>query len=287
MDPVLLGPGEGETVTDRPGRHVQIKADHELLTVVEFLYGAGEEGAEPHIHHEHTDCFYVLEGELAFELGAEREQVTLEAGGFVLVPPEVVHSFRNDSSGDTRFLNLHAPGKGFADYMRGRDRESFDQHDPPADGGRPVADAILRRAGEGDEMGIGPSRVLFKAEGGDGDGTLALMQTTLAPGFPGPVPHIHPGTIDSFYVLEGTLTVRLGSETVEAGPGSYAFVPPGNVHTFSNPGGDPVRELNLMAPGGFEQFLKELAAAARPGEPPDPAVMAEMASRYDFEPAPH
>ena len=42
--------------------------------------------------------------------------------------------------------------------------------------------------------------------------------------------------------------------------------------------------LNLMAPGGFEQYLKELAAAAAPGELPDPAVMAEIASRYDFEP---
>jgi hypothetical protein len=43
--------------------------------------------------------------------------------------------------------------------------------------------------------------------------------------------------------------------------------------------------LNLMAPGGFEQYLKEVAAAAAPGELPDQATMAAIAPRYDFRPA--
>jgi len=61
-------------------------------------------------------------------------------------------------------------------------------------------------------------------------------------------------------------------------------MPPGTMHSFANRSDGLVRALNLMAPGGFEQYLKELAAAAPPGELPDPAVMAEIASRYDFEP---
>jgi mannose-6-phosphate isomerase-like protein (cupin superfamily) len=85
--------------------------------------------------------------------------------------------------------------------------------------------------------------------------------------------------VDSFYVLEGTLTVDLGDRRVEAGPGSYALVPPGNVHTFSNPGDEPVRILNVMAPGGLERYLKEVAAM---GGPPDPELLARIASRYDF-----
>jgi mannose-6-phosphate isomerase-like protein (cupin superfamily) len=39
-----------------------------------------------------------------------------------------------------------------------------------------------------------------------------------------------------FYVLEGTLTMRLGDETTELPAGSFVCVPPGVVHTFSNPG---------------------------------------------------
>jgi oxalate decarboxylase/phosphoglucose isomerase-like protein (cupin superfamily) len=70
---------------------------------------------------------------------------------------------------------------------------------------------------------------------------------------------------------------------VEAPAGSYGVVPPGNDHTFSNPGGEPVRLLNVMAPGGLEQYLKEAAAvAARPGGPTDPKLLARIASKYDF-----
>ena len=114
------------------------------------------------------------------------------------------------------------------------------------------------------------------------DGTFSLTELTLAPRFPGPVPHRHREHVDSFYVLDGTLTLRLGKETVEARPGSYAVVVPGVTHTFSNPSDETVRALNVMAPGGFEQYLKEAAAATGQG-PPDPAVMTEIASRYDFE----
>ena len=39
-----------------------------------------------------------------------------------------------------------------------------------------------------------------------------------------------------------------------------------------------------MAPGGFEQYLKEVASAATPERPPDPETMAAIAARYDFVP---
>ena len=159
----------------------------------------------------------------------------------------------------------------------------FDSYDPPAGGGRDPADAIVRGPGTGESIRLGSGGALFKAEGGDGDGTFSLSETTVPAGFPGPVPHRHESFADSFYVLEGTLTVRIESEPVEVGPGGFAFAPPGVAHTFSNPTGTPVRFLNLMAPGGFEQYLKEVARAAGNGAS-DPRVMAEIASRYDFHP---
>src|SRR5437868_6372369 len=79
-----------------------------------------------------------------------------------------------------------------------------------------------------------------------GDGTFSLTEITLAPGFPGPVPHRHQEHVDTFYVLDGTLTLRLGEETVEARPGSYAVALPGVTHTFSNTGDETVRALNAM-----------------------------------------
>jgi hypothetical protein len=45
--------------------------------------------------------------------------------------------------------------------------------------------------------------------------------------------------------IEGTLTMRLGDEEREIGPGTFVCVPPGVVHTFSNPSDAPVRFLNF------------------------------------------
>jgi mannose-6-phosphate isomerase-like protein (cupin superfamily) len=89
---------------------------------------------------------------------------------------------------------------------------------------------------------------------------------------------------DMFFVLEGTLTMRLGEETIEAGQGTFILVPPKTVHTFSNPGDEPVRFLSLVAPGGFEQYFKQLAEEL--GDAPfDPEVAGRVSAAYDIETA--
>jgi quercetin dioxygenase-like cupin family protein len=85
-----------------------------------------------------------------------------------------------------------------------------------------------------------------------------------------------------FYVLEGTLTLRLGDETIDAGPGTFACVPPGVVHTFRNDSDAPVRVLNFNTPAGWEHYMRDLAEAAKAG-PLTPDTFARVASRYDFE----
>lgn len=292
MSALLVQAGRGETITGRPARFVEIRAARDELAVTDSRYAPGESGPGAHVHREHADCFWVLEGELAFDLGGGGERVRAPAGSFVLVPPGVVHTFRNEGPGNARFLNLHAPSMGFDRHLRAmRDgddpaTEDFDTFDPPADGGLPASAALVRRPDEGERLALGPSSAVVKAGSEHGGGSLALTETTIAPGFPGPVPHFHEAMVDSFYVLDGTLTVRLGEEAVEAAAGTYVLVPPGVVHTFANPGGEPVRFLNAMAPGGLERYLREVVAATPPGAgPPDPALMARIASRYDFHAA--
>jgi hypothetical protein len=76
--------------------------------------------------------------------------------------------------------------------------------------------------------------------------------------------------------------MRLDDEAVSVPAGSFVLVPPGVVHTFSNPGGEAVRYLSLMSPGGFEQYFLEVRDALGDG-PLDPAVMSELMSKYDVE----
>ena len=288
MKPVVLASDGGEIISDRAERTVRIKAAFDALTVTETRYEPGERGPDPHVHYYHADAFYVLEGEILFGLGPEVAEVTAAAGSFVAAPPGGIHTFRNASSARARYLNFHAPSGRFHDYLRdmrdGRESDWFDQRDPPADGGRPLSDAVVLHPREGESLEVGPSTVLLKGTSEGTDGFLFLCETTLERGFPGPRPHRHRELHDAFYVLEGTLTLQNGADVVHAAPGTFACFPPGAVHTFSNAEGDgPVRLLNVSTPAGWERYMRELGAAFGGTSPPTPDEIARIAERHDYE----
>jgi uncharacterized cupin superfamily protein len=72
----------------------------------------------------------------------------------------------------------------------------------------------------------------------------------------GPPPHAHAAEDDSFYILEGELTLLLGDDELVAGRGTFVLVPPGVTHTFANRGDEAVRMLNIHAPAGFDLRLE-------------------------------
>jgi quercetin dioxygenase-like cupin family protein len=224
---VLLEPG--------PGR----KLERPELLVFEIQRSADDGGVAPHIHREHADAFYVLEGEMDFHVAGE--SVPASAGWFVLSPPGVVHGF---GPGTARMLNFHAPG---APYV-GRG----DTYDPPADGGK--GEAVVVPPGDGERL-IGSERVAcIKASLPE----LTLSVFELEQGFEGPEPHRHDDHVDSFYVLEGDIEFVHGDEAVRAGPGTFFAAPPGIVHTFTNPGPAGARLLNMHTPdAGFADFLRQ------------------------------
>jgi mannose-6-phosphate isomerase-like protein (cupin superfamily) len=120
---VVLRAGEGEELSGADTRDVLAKLDIEALAVTESRYDPGVSAPADHFHREHHDCFYVLEGELTFVV--EGEEIKVGEGSFVAVPPMKVHTFRNAGPGEARFLNLHAPSKGFIPHLRAlRDAET-------------------------------------------------------------------------------------------------------------------------------------------------------------------
>ena len=142
-------------------------------------------------------------------------------------------------------------------------------------------EATVHRPGEGEKIG-GTTTVTIKATGQDTGDTFYLGEVVVEPGFPGPPLHRHRRLHDMFYVLGGTLTLRLGDETLELGPGSFVCVPPGVVHTFSNPSDAPVKLLNFNTPAGWENYMRDLSAALAGGTP-TPQEIGRIASHYDFE----
>jgi quercetin dioxygenase-like cupin family protein len=250
--PLLTPPGEGEVVTDRPEKTLRILGELDELILTWFRYEPGQKGPDAHIHEHHTDAFYVLEGELELSLGPELTIMTAEPGTFAGAPPRVVHTFRNASDATAVFLNLHVPSSGFGDHIRGKSSD-FDQHDPPPDGGRPLADAVFTRADEAETIRHESSlhRILCDLP------QLTAIDMTFQPEFEGVDPHTHDNHADAFYVLEGLVEFRVGDEPRIAGPGTFVAAPPNTVHGFRHAGPEPIRLFNLHAPpGGFVDRLR-------------------------------
>ena len=201
----------------------------------------------------------MLDGELTFALGREGERVTVAPGGFVAVPPNLVHSFVNEGNTDAHFLNIHTPDAGFAAYMRGaRDGREvpFDSFDPPADGGRPLAEAIVSGPGEGERLERGNRVVLLKGVVPD----ICFAEFFLDGPYDGPEVHSHEGQVDSFYVLEGELEMTVEDAVHRAGAATLASIPPGMSHTFRHGQAGQVHFLNVHAPdGGFGDFLRRVS----------------------------
>ena len=105
--PLVLGPGEGRrfaTIT------VKTDAGSSPMAVFESELPPGVLVAPPHVHHEYTESFYVLAGEVDFRV-AERT-VRCPAGALVHVPPGVVHGFHNPGPDPARLLILVHPAAG-------------------------------------------------------------------------------------------------------------------------------------------------------------------------------
>jgi mannose-6-phosphate isomerase-like protein (cupin superfamily) len=136
----------GELIWRRETGELRILVASEEVTLTEAWCASGERVAGPHVHHDHTDAFYVLDGELTFDVGPDAETVTVSAGGFVAVPPGVAHAFRNAGDRPARWLTMHAPDGGFAAFLRGiRDGHDvgWDIAEVPPDGGQPASEAIV------------------------------------------------------------------------------------------------------------------------------------------------
>jgi quercetin dioxygenase-like cupin family protein len=110
--------------------------------------------------------------------------------------------------------------------------------------------------------------------------SFALVEHTLPPRALGSPLHRHANEDEFSYVLEGRLGAQLGDEVIEAGPGQLVRKPRNQEHAFWNAGDQPLRFLELISPGRFAAYFRELAPALADD---DEAGIQEVVARYELE----
>ena len=82
---------------ERPRRPI-VKGVVPQLEVNEFTIEGPFDGPDPHTHADHTDAFYVLEGEVEFHVDGRAFRAG--PGTFVAAPPGTLHGFADARAGD-------------------------------------------------------------------------------------------------------------------------------------------------------------------------------------------
>ncbi len=144
--------------------------------------------------------------------------------------------------------------------------------------------AAWSASGEGEPRWFLGTFALIKVPGEAVEDRFALIETRL-PKQASPPLHTHPQD-ESYFVLDGRLTIVAGDERLELSPGGAAAVPMGEAHTF-RVDSDGAHVLVLSTPAGIERMIRDgsIPAAAATLPPPDaarptPEQLAEIFERH-------
>jgi mannose-6-phosphate isomerase-like protein (cupin superfamily) len=131
--------------------------------------------------------------------------------------------------------------------------------------------------GEGKRVLLFAVRFDYLVTSADSGGALAALEVTIPPKTL-VKPHNHSREDEYTVVLDGIVGARVGDRIVEAGAGASMVKPRGVPHAMWNAGSEPARVLEVLSPGGLEEYFEELAPGLRAKIPP--AEYDALAERY-------
>jgi mannose-6-phosphate isomerase-like protein (cupin superfamily) len=125
-------------------------------------------------------------------------------------------------------------------------------------------------------------------------GSIGVFEDISSPG-DGPPRHVHYGSDELFYLLEGEFLVLVGERQESVSAGTYVFVPRGTIHAYKVIGTERGRVLSAFIPGGPEGGFEEFVKLRTEGEEVNRSVrqsrsvaqrnkmFAEINAKYDSE----
>jgi mannose-6-phosphate isomerase-like protein (cupin superfamily) len=145
--------------------------------------------------------------------------------------------------------------------------------------------------GTGESVTIPGFGCVYKLYSRDNGGEVAIVEHPFAVGFISAA-HRHVREDEHSLVLEGEIGFRSDDSEVVLGPGGFITKPRGQMHAMWNAGKVPGRIVEVITPGGFESYFRELGellaasqagASAQPGahaRPHESDAFGKLAEKY-------
>jgi len=124
-------------------------------------------------------------------------------------------------------------------------------------------------------------RMTVKASGTETGGSLAQVEMNDPRGAATPL-HVHHNEDETFYVVEGEVTMLVDGERIDLSAGDYAFAARGEAHAYIV-SSKRARMLVTFTPAGLEELFVELGVPVVGSEPPADEVLPpidELARRF-------
>lgn len=283
QQPYFLESGEGQRFLLGPFLATIIGHRQDTGSLMEgvVLIGAKDSAVPLHWHNSSHEAIYVLEGSARLRLG--EKEFALEGGDYVSVPPGTSHSFVFTGH-RTRLLTWTFGGNGGAMYAAlGQSSEAviystraeppnwgktlpgidvefiLDESSALAPGEKSsVAPAGIKPyvipAGAGEHMMAGDQLFTFLTDSRQSGGKFLVLMTDGPKGHRIPN-HVHEKHTETFFCLNGSVSMTAGEEEVSLRPGDFLHVPAGTPHTFQLTGNN-TRFIQFHAPGLNEPFFR-------------------------------
>jgi quercetin dioxygenase-like cupin family protein len=129
---------------------------------------------------------------------------------------------------------------------------------------------------------LGGQGVDFKVHAEHTEGRVSIVEHPIEPGRLVPA-HCHHNEDELSYVLEGEIGVKIGDFEGSAGPGCYIWKPRNIGHTVWNATSKWVKVIEIIVPGGFEKFFKEVAEFSKLPGAPHIERRRELGKKYNLE----
>ncbi len=124
-------------------------------------------------------------------------------------------------------------------------------------------------------------RMTVKASGPETGGSLAQVEMNDPRGAATPL-HVHHNEDETFYIIEGEVTMVVDGERIDLSAGDYAFAARGEAHAYIV-SSERARMLVTFTPAGLEELFVELGVPVVGSEPPAEEVLPpfdELARRF-------
>ncbi len=93
---------------------------------------------------------------------------------------------------------------------------------------------------------MGTLKAVFKADEAETQEHYSVSEWWLEPNSDGPGAHLHQANDEIFYVLEGTASLLVGEQWIDATKGAFFLTPKNTMHDFANRSNNINRVIELL-----------------------------------------